>query len=428
MKRITLIALAFILVFQTISSADLFQYIAKEDPNFEWKLLEEKALPFEIQKYDIEFVSQKWQDIVWNHHLTLVMPKSVKDPTMVFMIIVGSWNKKDEDEMMYASAIASGIGAPVAVLYDVPRQPLFNKLKEDALISYTFMKVLETKDPEWALLLPMTKTACKAMDVIEQFADEKLGIMVNGFVVAGGSKRGWTTWLTSAVDKRVMGICPMVYDNLNLPAQMKHQIDTWGKYSEQIDDYSSKGLPQILESEEGKELSKLVDPYTYIENIDIPKLIVVGTNDRYWTLDAMNLYFNDLIGEKYILRVPNKGHDVGDFTRVINDAIAFFLKVNGDLIFPMLDWDYGETEEGLELFISSDITPKSVSVWTSSSATKDFRDVKWEETKLEPQDGEYSYTLKKPQNGYSAVFGEVVYTYADKEYYLSTEIRIIGKE
>jgi PhoPQ-activated pathogenicity-related protein len=427
MKQIIL-ALAMLLVIQSISSADLFQYIAKEDLNFKWEMLEQKALPFEMQKYDITFVSQTWKEIVWDHHLTLITPKTVKNPTMVFLIIVGSWSKNNDDEIMYGSAIANGTGAPVAILYDVPRQPLFDGLKEDALISHTFVKVLETQDPEWALLLPMTKTAVRAMDVIEQFAQEKLAITVDGFVVAGGSKRGWTTWLTAAVDNRVMGICPMVYDNLNLPAQMEHQVDTWGTYSDEIDDYSTKDLPQKLSSKEGEKLAALVDPYTYREQIAIPKLIVVGSNDRYWPLDAMNIYFDDLIGEKYILRVPNKGHDVGDFTRVINDAVAFFKKVNDELTFPKLTWNYKETGEGLELTISSDMAPKSVSVWTSSSNTKDFRDAKWLETKIEPKDGKYTYILKKNQSGYSAVFGEAVYPYDTREYYLSTEVRIIGKK
>ena len=35
------------------------------------------------------------------------------------------------------------------------------------------------------------------------------------FMVAGGSKRGWTTWTTAAVDKRVFGAIPIVMDMLD---------------------------------------------------------------------------------------------------------------------------------------------------------------------------------------------------------------------
>lgn len=35
-------------------------------------------------------------------------------------------------------------------------------------------------------------------------------------MVAGASKRGWTTWTTAAVDKRVFAAIPIVMDLLNL--------------------------------------------------------------------------------------------------------------------------------------------------------------------------------------------------------------------
>lgn len=425
MKRV-IFTLSLLLIIQTIAFANLFNYIAKPDESYKWEKLEQKELPFDMQKYDIKLISQTWKDIAWDHRMSIITPKNVKNPTLVFLIITGSWSKNDTEENMYGTAIANGIGAPVAILYDVPRQPLFGGKKEDSLIAYTFTKVLETGDTEWALLLPMTKSAVRAMDTIEQFAKQELNTTVKGFVVAGGSKRGWTTWLSSAFDKRVKGICPMVYDNLNLPEQMRHQVETWGTYSEQIDDYTLLNLPQQLSDENGRKLASLIDPYTYKDKIDMPKLIVVGSNDRYWPLDAMNLYFDDLIGEKYILRVPNKGHDVGDPVRIINDAVAFFKKVEGNLDFPKLSWNYTDSEDGLKIMIMSDQKPISVSVWTASSDTKDFRKSVWQETKIEPMGSHYMFSLKKPEKGYSAIFGEAVYSYGDKEYYLSTEVRIIG--
>lgn len=65
--------------------------------------------------------------------------------------------------------------------------------------------------------------------------NEEWKLDIAKFTVSGANKRGWTTWLTSAVDPRVDALAPMVIDMLNMPVQMKHQLDSWGEeYSEQI--------------------------------------------------------------------------------------------------------------------------------------------------------------------------------------------------
>ena len=84
----------------------------------------------------------------------------------------------------------------------------------------------------------MTKTAYKAMDAVQEFAARQLDRQVNRFLVSGASKRGWTTWLTGALqDPRVEAIAPMVIEMLNMPASLDYQKQVYGEYSEEINDY-----------------------------------------------------------------------------------------------------------------------------------------------------------------------------------------------
>ncbi|MBD3182193.1 hypothetical protein GF312_07870 [Candidatus Poribacteria bacterium] len=426
MKKMFFIILT-LLICQFSVQADLMDYVSKKDDSFSWKITEKQALPNGAEKIEVEMVSQTWQDIEWKHRLRIVKPKEISNPSKASIYITGSGSGRQE--LFIAGTIASAIKAPVAVLHDVPFQPLFGGKNEDALIAYTFIKAMETGDMDWPLLFPMTKTAVRAMDTMQLLFRKEYEIGIDGFVLAGGSKRGWTTWLTAAVDKRVKGILPAVYDNLDLISQMKHQLEAWGKYSEQIRDYTKLDIPQRLKTNpELQELSRLVDPYTYLDRVTMPKVIVIGTNDRYWPLDALNLYYDDLKGESYILYVPNKGHGVDDIDRIVGGWIAFFKKVDGKIKFPDLKWNYDENPSGLELYIESDIMPESISVWTSKSDTRDFREVKWQRTEIEPKGSIYSYTLETPEEGYAAIFGEAVYKADGKEYYLSTNVRILKAE
>ena len=55
---------------------------------------------------------------------------------------------------------------------------------------------------------------------------------------------------------------------------MKYQLETWGEYSEQIADYTSKGLVEVMENQPEIPLWKWVDPYTYRSVLTLPSGLV----------------------------------------------------------------------------------------------------------------------------------------------------------
>ncbi|MFO1064493.1 MAG: PhoPQ-activated protein PqaA family protein, partial [Pirellulales bacterium] len=288
-----------------------------------------------------------------------------------------------------------------------------------------FVNYLKTGDGSWPLLLPMVKSAVRAMDAVTAQVERDHGIAIKKFTVTGASKRGWTTWLSAAADPRVDAIAPMVIDVLNMPEQMKHQLATWGKYSEQIEDYSKRGIQQYMSTPAGQSLTQLVDPFAYREQIDQPKLLIFGTNDRYWPVDACGLYWNQLQGEKHLLYVPNEGHGIKDVERIFGAVVALQRSRTGGKPLPKFDWQFDETDQEAVLKVTLTETAKEVRAWTATSKSRDFRESKWTSEVLKG-DGK-TFVFKRPKNGENfAMFGEVVTEQSPADCCLSTNLRVFA--
>ena len=423
-----------------VAATALETYVAKPDDSYRWEKRQQRELNG-VEFVELRLVSQTWKDIVWKHQLWIVRPADLPDATQgVLLISGGGWNEdldrpfdpakaaaeKLPGEVMLLAQMARSVKAPVALLSHVPFQPVFDGMTEDEIMAYTFEQYLKTRDPEWPLLLPMAKAAVRAMDATQEFTKSEWKIDIKNFTVTGASKRGWTTWLTGVVDPRANAIAPIVIDMLNGPVQMKNQIASWGKYSEQIEDYTRRGIQQQMDTPAGRELGAIVDPYTYRAKLTQPKLLVFGTNDPYWCLDACNFYWNDLQGEKRLLYVPNKGHGVDDFGRLLGTIGAFHREAAGQIKLPNLKWDYDSSDEKTTLSITSDQTPQKVQVWLATAPTKDFRESKWVAQDVPAAEGKYVYNLAVPSVGYAAVIGEAVYKIDGPPFYLSTNVRIVG--
>lgn len=404
---------------QPIPKGTLAEYIGRPDASFAWREVATGNLAG-AEYVEYLMTSQTWRGIAWKHQLFVLRPSKLTRDTKHALLFIhgGRWKPEYEGERKEAEPpkeallfvrLAEIIGAPVAILRQVPFQPMFER-NEDALIAYTFDQYLRTGDSDWPLLMPMTKSAVRAMDAVQSIVKERWSANIKQFTVAGASKRGWTTWLTGASDKRVMAIAPMVIDVLNMQAQMEHQRATWGKFSDEIADYSTLNLQAQLKTPRGQSLLSIVDPYTYRRQLTLPKLILLSTNDRYWPLDAAKLYWPGLEGPKHMLYVPNQGHGLNDPERVITGLSAVHRYAAAGKPMPKSSWSFAAADGVLNIQVKPDRPAQRVLVWSAASPTRDFRDALWTsrdctQAKVGAKDG-HACSVERGKEGYTAAFAE----------------------
>ena len=400
---------------EPLPAGKLAEYIARPDPSFAYREVASGTLAgAEFAEYLL--TSQTWRGVTWKHQLFVLRPtRMTRDARHALLFIHGGrWKPEYEGERQEVEPpaeallfvrLAETIGAPVAIVRQVPFQPMFGR-REDALIAYTFEQYLRTGESDWPLLLPMTKGAVRAMDAVQGIVKERWQASIDSFTVAGASKRGWTTWLTAAADKRVMAIAPMVIDVLNMQVQMDHQRATWGEFSEEIADYSQLNLPAQLKTPRGQSLLSIVDPYSYRRLLTQPKLILLSTNDRYWPLDALKNYWPGLPDPKHVLYVPNQGHGLSDPERVITGLSAIHRHAAAGKTLPKTTWSFGTANHALTIRVKSDRPAERVRVWSARSASRDFRDSPWASQECSKTKDGHACSAERGQEGYTAAFAE----------------------
>jgi len=289
--RFFVAAIAIALVPHSFAADPLETYVAKPDDSYKWELKRTETTNG-FTTASIAMTSQTWRTSAWTHALQVVRPVKMRHPEMALVFISGDGSGKNYVPIL--AKLASEAGATAAYLSKVPNQPLYGGKKEDALIAHTFVEYMKSGDDTWPLLLPMVKSAVRAMDTVQAYSAKEHNEKVEKFVVTGASKRGWTTWLTAAVDKRVVGMAPMVIDMLNMREQTQWAQKVYGKQSDQIRDYTELNLVDQIDHPRMVALRKFVDPYSYRNRYNIPKLLLLGRNDPYWTVDSLRHYWNDL--------------------------------------------------------------------------------------------------------------------------------------
>jgi PhoPQ-activated pathogenicity-related protein len=371
-------------------------------------------------------ISQQWRTpsevdhALWRHWLTITEPAHIKTDICMLVISGGSNTDKPPEKIDSVTLdVAGRTGAVVAELHMVPNQPLVfadehAARSEDDVIAYSWNKYLHSGDETWPLRLPMTKAVVKAMDTVTAvFRLTNAKSAVNRFIIGGTSKRGWTAWLTAAVDTRVIGIVPVVIDTLNVATSAEHAYRAYGFWPPALAPYEKLGIMKWLGTPQFDSLLSIEDPYSYRERITVPKLIVNATGDQYFTPDSSQFYYNGLLGEKYLRYMPNTDHSLkGAIRSAAQTGKAFVDSLINGTPGPRYTW---RAQGDGSLRVQSATKPLSATLW--QALNPDARDFRletigrgFESTALQ-DDGGFTYTanVARPAKGFAAYFVELTY-------------------
>jgi PhoPQ-activated pathogenicity-related protein len=422
--------LAFLLMPAALSATALDDYVALPDSAYSWSQVGSGSFDLSTLTtgYTLQLYSQQWRSssevqadqVVWKHWVNVIIPSTILGATKkTALILISGGNTNDpmpaiDSQLRQLSAATSSI---VVELTAVPNQPIhfldepFFR-SEDEIIAYTWDKFLQGGDDFWPAQLPMVKSVTACMNAVQAFATSK-GKTVNHFVLTGGSKRGWTAWLTAAVDSRVSAIAPIVIDLLNMERSFAHHWSCYGFWADALEPYEQMGIFDWFDSPRTGQLLEIVDPYRYRSRLTIPKYLITASGDDFFVSDSAQFYIHELPGETYLRIVPNTNHYLdGAMESVFAGMAPYYDAFLNGAARPQFSWTL---EEDGTLVIQTVTAPRFVRLWQITNPnTRDFRLLttgpNWTSTLLAHQGGGvYIGQVPVPTQGWTAYFAELTF-------------------
>ncbi|NLN93428.1 MAG: PKD domain-containing protein [Candidatus Hydrogenedens sp.] len=461
---------------ETNGLTDLQDFIEHNDGAYSYSPVRtEPLLMDDIESGTIYIIdrmtSQRWNPdnsvhpdyVEWFHPMTIFEPNIKKTDTAMLFIDGGSRTSPPKLEPAFGQmAVLSG--TTIVHIRNIPCQPIvfledvipagrqdnysdaeiiLRRRTEDDIFAFSYdeyMKSWRENDGKanfhWPTIFPMAKAAVKGMDTAEAVLRSRAGITLDGFIIAGASKRGWTTWLAGAGDDRVKAIAPIVINVLNMPDHLAHHRASYGYWSPAIYPYAQEAvfdhlLPDPHDGSivpEALALLDRVDPYAFALKgcYPMPKFMINGTGDQFFVPDTTQFYFDDLENEKHLCYIPNAGHDLGgienadvaDPANPLGKFFAWYLTVSQEKELPQFTHSF-ERDGSILVQVDPENRPLRVRLCQATSSSRDFRNevmkaqgVEWTYRDLSPTGGLTTYrgTVSQPAPGkYTAFFVELEY-------------------
>lgn len=221
----------------------LDEYVSAEEPDYGWYEVENSTFHslWGGTGHVLNVTSQTWLDeskvygpdgSIWTHQVVIVVPKHLKYTNVSMAYLTGGCNDESnmvvkphtDEDVLVVDEISHNAHTIAITVKQIPNCPLHfpddprNKSRsEDAILAQAWHEFLKDPkaDPKWLPRLPMVKAGYQAMRAAQEFLEQKGIAKIDGWVVAGASKRGWTTWDVGAANcetckAKILGLVPLV--------------------------------------------------------------------------------------------------------------------------------------------------------------------------------------------------------------------------
>ena len=412
------------------NATDLDRYMALPTPDYNWEcnasLAYEGSIPL-VGKYTAYFLnmtSHRWLTDeeagpcgLWQHAVMVVVPHNLDKSVDTAMVWPTLGNDPPgvpgdtEGDMVLVTTLAVSARQVVVAVFQTPNQmctfPQDPKhtanRSEDSLIAYTWRRYLDLMHEgdtdgrafRWPSHVPMTMAVVRTMDATQEFLSkcDECGLkdaVPQAFIPFGASKRGWVSWMTAAVDKRVCAIAPVVMDLLHMSKGFHMWWRNYGGLSFIARDYWNEDLLKWLDTPEMDAFFSFEDPIVYKDRYtELPKLVITSTGDEFFQVMDDHYWFKEMPGNNLLLRAANADHsEMTGIPVLLPSTMSFFLNIakqqkqakalaEGRSVklrdapqHPVLTWEFAHVNEGTDqesatMNVTVDVAngPKPEKVW-----------------------------------------------------------------
>jgi len=194
---------------------------------------------------------------------------------------------------------------------------------------------------------------------------------------------------------------------LNVAKSLDNHFDAYGFWAPAVGDYVDMNILPRRHTPRFQELEAIVDPYSYIDRLTMPKFIINSAGDQFFPPDSWKLYYDDLKGEKHLRYIPNTDHGLN--LEAYFNLASFYHAVMAGTPLPEYSW---KKEANGALEVRCVTKPAKVLLWhVTNPDARDFRMEEigktWESTEVAGDaDGVYR-ALAAPEKGWTAFLLEM---------------------